>query len=148
MIEEQGRVVAVDGNQIWVETVQQSSCGSCAAKSTCGQGLMSKFSEGKRNHIRLTTDQPVKLGDEVVLGVPENTLVKSALLAYGLPLVLFVLAAAVAESLFELPEVGVILVGLAALISGFALVRSIAGATQLSLQPVILEVLPVSNGTV
>ncbi len=142
MIEEQGRVVAVDGDQVWVETVQQSSCGSCAARATCGQGLMSKFSEGKRNHIRLTSDRPVKLGDHVVLGIPENTLVKSALLAYGLPLVMFVLAAALAESYFALPEAGVVLVGLIALVTGFALVRHVAGVSKLALQPVILEVLP------
>lgn len=147
MIEEQGRVVAVKGDQVWIETIQQSSCGSCSARATCGQGLMSKFSDGKRNHIRLTSECPVQLGDQVLLGIPENTLVKSALLAYGMPLLIFILGAAAAEILFQLSEIMVILIGLGSLLTGFILVRSVAGANSLALQPVILEVLPASEPT-
>lgn len=144
MIEESGRVVAIDGNEIWVETVRQSACGSCTAKSGCGQGLMAKFTDGKRNHIRLTSDQPVHLGDQVVMGIPEHTLVKSALLVYGFPLILFVLFAGLADSVFGLSELWVILVGFAGLLSGFFLVRLTTGVGGkfASFKPIILKVLP------
>lgn len=144
MIEESGRVVAVDGQAVWVETVQQSACGACAAKATCGNGLAAKFAAGKPNHIRLVTEKEVRVGDRVVLGIPENTLVKSALLAYGLPLLLFVIVAALADSLGGLSEAGVIGVGLAGLLAGFGVVRFIAGGRKgnTAFQPVILEVLP------
>lgn len=146
MIEEQGRVVAVEDEQIWVETIQQSACGSCTAKSTCGQGLIAKYTSGKRNHIRVVSDKSVSVGDHVVLGIPENTLVKSAFLAYGLPLLLFVGSAGVADSVFSVSEPWVITIGLLGLFLGFSLVRLIsgagAGARVSSFQPVILKVLP------
>lgn len=149
MIEEPGRVVAVEGKQVWVETIQQSSCGGCAAKSTCGQGLVAKYTSGKRNHIRLVTDQSLRVGDQVVLGIPENTLLKSAFLAYGLPLLLFIAAAGVADSLFGAPEPWVIGIGILALCLGFVLVRLISGvgAGKSSFQPLILKVLPATEVT-
>ena len=147
MIEERGRVVAVEGKQVWVETIQQSACGSCAAKSTCGQGLVAKYTSGKRNHIRLITDHRVSVGDQVLLGIEENTLVKSAFLAYGLPLFLFVLTAGVADNLFAVSEPWVIVAGLLGLSLGFVLVRLISGLRSgaSSFQPVILKVLPASE---
>lgn len=144
MIEESGRVVAIDGSEIWVETVRQSACGSCSAKSGCGQGLMAKFTDGKRSHIRLTSDQPVHLGDRVVMGIPEHTLVRSALLVYGFPLLLFVLAAGLSDSVFGLSELWVILVGFAGLLFGFFLVKFMTGVGGkfASFKPVILRILP------
>lgn len=149
MIEEQGRVVAVEGKEVWVETIQQSACGSCSAKSTCGQGLAAKYLSGKPNHIRLISELPVRLGDRVVLGIPENTLVKSALLAYGLPLIFFILFAGLVDSLFAVSEPWVIFSGLAGLFLGFVLVRTVSGGRDKgsSFQPVILEVLPAIGGS-
>ena len=35
-IVETGRVVALEGAAVWVETIRSSACGSCAARSGCG----------------------------------------------------------------------------------------------------------------
>lgn len=150
MIEESGRVVAVDGDEVWVETRQQSGCGSCAAKSTCGNGMIAKFAAGKPNHIRLVTEREVKVGDQVVLGIPENTLVKSAMLAYGLPLLLFIFVAGLADGWGNLSEPAVIAFGLAGLLAGFMLVRIISSGRRgnNAFQPVILEILPAVNSSI
>lgn len=138
MIEEAGRVVAVDGRKVWIETLQQTSCGSCSAKSTCGQGLMNQM--GKPHHICLTAEQELHVGDQVLLGIPENTLLQSAMLAYGLPLMLFVLLAALADSLLNASEPIVILAGLLGLCVGFIAVRRIAsGRRGAHMQPIILS---------
>jgi sigma-E factor negative regulatory protein RseC len=40
MLTEQARVVALDAETVWVETIRQSSCGSCSARAGCGHGML------------------------------------------------------------------------------------------------------------
>ena len=40
MFTEQGKVVAIDSDRLWVEVVRHTACGGCAAKSDCGTGLI------------------------------------------------------------------------------------------------------------
>lgn len=88
MIEEPGRVVAVEAGTVWVETVRSGSCSSCAASATCGSGLMDKLGIHQR-HMRMqaTTDLQLQVGDPVVIGIPEELLLGSALQVYLLPLI-------------------------------------------------------------
>lgn len=102
MIEERGRVVALEQSGIWVETVQRSGCHGCAAKSGCGTGLLGDF-WAKASQVRVSVSpaslQQVKLHDTVVIGVAENTLATSALVVYLLPLVMLVLGALAGDAL-------------------------------------------------
>ena len=70
---------------IWVESVQKSSCGSCAAKAGCGQSAL----ESMGRPVRLWVDTELELtaGQQVVLDLPAGSLASSALALYGLPLV-------------------------------------------------------------
>ncbi len=88
MICERGRVVAVEGDGLWVETVQQSSCASCSAQKGCGQGLMNSLHDGKRNQIKVacSSHQHFNIGDEVDIAIPESALLGGAFLMYLLPL--------------------------------------------------------------
>lgn len=101
MIEERGRVVALDESGIWVETVQRSSCHSCAAKSGCGTGLLGDFWR-RANQVRVAVSPRALIGiqlhDTVVIGIAENTLASSALIVYLLPLVALVLGALIGQS--------------------------------------------------
>ncbi|MBT8117314.1 MAG: SoxR reducing system RseC family protein, partial [Gammaproteobacteria bacterium] len=36
MLEETGRVVAIDGEYAWIESERTPSCGGCAARRGCG----------------------------------------------------------------------------------------------------------------
>ncbi|MFD1216272.1 MULTISPECIES: SoxR reducing system RseC family protein [Microbulbifer] len=102
MIEERGRVVAIESDAVWVETVQRSGCHGCAAKSGCGTGLLGDF-WSKASQVRVPASQSqvddVTLHDTVVIGIHENTLAVSALVVYLLPLLALVGGAMVGESL-------------------------------------------------
>ena len=60
MLVETGRVVAVEEDSLWVETIRQSTCGSCAAQKGCGHGLLNRYADGKRGYI-----QHLAVGEEL-----------------------------------------------------------------------------------
>lgn len=124
MIEERGRVVAIERDAIWVETVANSGCGGCSAKSACGTGLLGDYF-AKHSRIRVSLEdcdaKTLSLHDTVVIGIPENALARGALLVYLLPLVAMLLAALAGERLSG--EAGAILGAVGGLLAGLVLVR-------------------------
>ena len=87
MIEEQGRVIAVEAGAVWVETLRKSTCSACSAKSACGQGLLNHLGAGaRRGYVRALSGLSLQVGDAVVIGVREDLLVRGSLLVYLLPL--------------------------------------------------------------
>ncbi len=122
MLEEYGRVVALDGNLAKVETIRTSSCQSCEAKSTCGQGSIAKVVGQKSCIISALNSLSLQVGDEVVLGLEESTLVKSALLVYLLPLVLMIVGAGIFQWLYGANDLVTAFGGGIGFLAGFALV--------------------------
>ncbi len=97
MIEQQGIVVDTSGEFAWVETQRESSCGGCAAKSGCGTALLNR-SIGKRfNRIRVSNDVGARTGDCVVLGIPEQALLKGSFAVYLVPLIAMLGGATIAH---------------------------------------------------
>jgi len=135
MIEERGRVVALEQSGIWVETVQRSGCHGCAAKSGCGTGLLGDF-WAKASQVRVSVAPPsleqIKLHDTVVIGVAENTLAASALVVYLLPLVMLVLGALAGDALMASLATDAVLKGEAGAIAG-AVAGLILGALMIRL---------------
>lgn len=90
MLTETGKVVAIEADCVWVETIQRSACESCAAEKGCGQSILSKLA-GKTTRIRvlLGNAKPgdFHLGQSVTLGIPEEVVVKGALFVYLSPIV-------------------------------------------------------------
>lgn len=143
MIEEQGRVVAIERGAVWVETLRKSTCSSCSVKAGCGQGLFDQLGvKERRGLVRALCDLHLKVGDGVVIGVQEDLLVRGSLLVYLLPLLGLFAAALMADQL-GLSEPWVIVSALL----GFALAclavrwRSRSVAADPSLQPVVLRAL-------
>lgn len=141
MIEEQGRVVALEPGAVWVETLRRSTCSSCAVSAGCGQGLLERLGAGgRRGHVRALTDLTLEVGDAVVIGVREDLLVRGSLLVYLVPLLGMFATALLAERL-GLGEPLVILAALAGL--GLAALgvrwRSARTAGDPALQPVVLR---------
>ena len=105
MLQETGKVVAVDDDGLWLETLKTSVCGQCAAKAGCGQQLLAKasasnmtfikalFSEGHKGLLHSESGKDWHVGDMAVIEIDENVLVKATLLAYLLPLVTMLLVA-------------------------------------------------------
>lgn len=99
MIEESGVVVSIDHDGVWVATQRKTTCGSCSARMTCGQGLLTSLSADKKPHlIKVQSDLMLHVGDSVTLAMPEELLVRSAFLVYMLPLLSMFAAALVASA--------------------------------------------------
>lgn len=94
MIEGAGVVVTVEPDAVWVATQRKTTCGSCSARMTCGQGLMTSLASDKKPHlIKISTNLLLREGDQVTLGMPEELLVRSAFLVYMLPLLAMFISA-------------------------------------------------------
>lgn len=139
MIEETGRVVAVEEGAVWVETIRQSACQSCSAKAGCGHSALSKL--GRQTvHFRATASGHFAVGDDVVIGVPESLVVTSSLLAYLMPLVIALGLALLADH-YTGSDGWAALAGLLGLAVGFAALRWYFSHNQLDdrYQPVVLR---------
>ncbi|TLX54694.1 transcriptional regulator [Stutzerimonas nosocomialis] len=141
MIEERGRVVAVETGGVWVETLQKTTCSGCSVRSGCGQGLMDRLGVRERRHrVFAASDLVLGVGDQVTVGVPEAALLRGAVTVYLVPL-LALFASAFLFSCLSFGEPVVILGGL----SGFALAwlwvwrRNLRAGDEVSLRPVVLR---------
>ena len=102
MICENGRVVSIEGDWVWVETLRTSSCVSCSAKAGCGQNLLNSIFSGKRHYVKVALNgfaEQVKLHDEVEIAIPENGILKGSLLMYIFPLLMLIVGAGAAQEL-------------------------------------------------
>ena len=120
MILETGKIVAIEAEGVWVETIQRSVCGSCKAEKGCGQSLMAKWGASPSYiWVLLEGRDPAnyQLGDEIQLGIAEDVVVKASLLAYVMPLLLLVAGTLVGQWLFG-SEAAVALGALLGLVAG------------------------------
>lgn len=140
MIEESGRVVAVEEGAVWVESIRRAACDTCAAKSGCGQSALAKMGQQHKNHVRAISSLNHQIGDEVVIGVPEDVVMKGTLVAYMMPLVFMLVAAITADSM-NAGDLWVSLSGLIGLAIGFVMVRLhfLKVRTDTRYQPVVLR---------
>lgn len=143
MIAETGRIVAIEPEGLWVETIQQSTCGNCAAQKGCGQSVLAKLT-GHTSYLWVLLEgrdsKDYQLGDQIQLGVPEEVVVKGSLFVYLLPLLAMILGSGLAHSAFA-SEGASILGGLLGLVLGGVLVRWRAHQTRFDprLQPVLMD---------
>jgi sigma-E factor negative regulatory protein RseC len=90
MMIESGRVVAVERDGLWVETIRKSTCGTCAVQKGCGHGIINRMTDGSRNYLRvLPGDHSLSecaVDDQVRFAVPEEVILRGSLVVYVLPL--------------------------------------------------------------
>ncbi len=101
MILESGRIVAIEPQGLWVETIQRSACGSCQAQKGCGHSALAKFGASASRLWVLLEGRDSKgysLGDEVQIGVPENVIAGGSLLVYMFPLLAMIAATFIAHN--------------------------------------------------
>jgi sigma-E factor negative regulatory protein RseC len=147
MLVETGRVVAVESDGLWVETIRQSTCGSCAARKGCGHGLLNRYAEGRRGYIRvLPGDAGIvdcKVNDQVRISIPEEVILRGSLVVYVVPLLCMLAGAALGATSVAGGSDSLAALGAAAGFGlGFALVRWHAWhhRNDRALQPTFLEV--------
>jgi sigma-E factor negative regulatory protein RseC len=133
LVEGIARVVGVDGATAWLEPEQTTSCGSCASAASCGSGsgsgatgIGTVANRIAARRFALDNIACLAVGERVVIGVDHRALIKGALTAYGLPLLLALGAGGSAEAAW-----GNDLASMAAMVAGLLLgllaARTVAG---------------------
>lgn len=149
MIEEQGRVISVEADAVWLEAVRRTGCGRCDEPGGCGNGTLARIAREKTGRVRALNRDGLVLavGDHVVVGIPEDAMLRGAMLVYALP-VACLLAGAVAGSLVAgtvgtslNAELASLAGAAAGLVAGFAGVRFLSSRLALNpvTQPVVLR---------
>ncbi len=146
MLEEQGIVVEINEQFAIVETKRTSLCGQCAANKGCGTASLASVLGQKTTRIQVVKHKNTTVGDNVLIGLEEQALLKSAF-AFYLPPLLGLFAAALGYDMLAkitlLPshEILTVLAGLLGLYIGFMWVKrfSIRLSKNTDYQPVILK---------
>lgn len=148
MLTETARVVAVETESLWVETIRRSTCGTCAAQKGCGHGLLNTVTDGKRSYIRVLPGKlrtaECRVDDQVLISIPEEVILRGSLIAYVLPLICMMTGAAGAAGIMPAQQdIAAALGALAGLVLGFGLVRwhGVSHRHDPGFQPVLLKVL-------
>jgi sigma-E factor negative regulatory protein RseC len=130
MIEETATVVARDGGLAWVQTNRRSACSACGQGAGCATSVLGRLlTPGARNQLAVEDGVGVRVGDRVVIGIPDRLLVRASVAAYLLPLAALVAAAAIAEWL-RAPELTVAAAGIAGLGAGLWLTGRLTGGAE------------------
>jgi sigma-E factor negative regulatory protein RseC len=147
MLTETGRVVALEPDSVWVETIRQSTCGSCAAQKGCGHGLINKVSDGSRSYVRVLpgklTPTDCEINDQVRISIPEEVILRGSMIVYIIPIAAMLAGAASAVALIDGNEDALAAMGaVAGFVFGTAFVRWHAWRHKddSRLQPTLVEI--------
>ncbi|MBZ2167306.1 MULTISPECIES: SoxR reducing system RseC family protein [Marinobacter] len=146
MITETGKVVAVKDGRVWVQTIRQSACSTCSARSGCGQRVLAAATSGRANQVLVTNSVNAVVGDEVTLGIDERALLGASMLAYAIPLVLLVVASVAGHSLSGGEDLWAIVGAVLGLGAGFFIGRGLHARSGDAYEPRLLRVNRIPSG--
>ena len=126
MLTESALVTRRHGRRVELELQRGSACARCDMSQGCGTGALGRLLRRRSRPLVIETDQDCGPGDEVLLVLPESSLVRASLLVYGVPL-LSMLVAGLTMSAFELPEWLVACAVIAGFLGGFRIAAFTAG---------------------
>ncbi len=86
MIEERAIVTQVLSDAVVIESVVKSSCTQCQQVDKCGNGQVAKALPQKNLSLTIPTSEKFSVGDEVLIAIPEQYLLKSAWQVYMWPM--------------------------------------------------------------
>ncbi len=125
---EQGSLVAIESDSVWVETSRQTACGSCSAQKGCGTSVLAKLFPGRQHFVRVLASPEqltgLEIGQEVTIEVSDEIIVASSLLMYVLPIILLLAGAGLGQYWDGSSDGMAIAGGALGLLLGLVLVRS------------------------
>ena len=145
MIEERARVVAVRNDQLLLEAQTQSACGGCEARQGCGTSVLSKWVGRRFTRFQAKNTVNARVGDEVVVGLAEEAMLKGSVLVYLMPLLAMIVMAVLADSLIPFDAAVRDLLVLIAAFAGFLLMLVVSRLflssrrNRSQLQPVVIR---------
>ena len=155
MLTETGRIVAIDEDGVWVETIRSSTCGACSLQKGCGHGLLSRIGDGRRGYIKVLPGtlalSDCAVNDRVRISIPEEVILRGSAVVYMVPLLSMLCGAGLAAGLWGGgADLAAMLGAFLGFGAGLALVRWHAWRHRYdgSLQPTLLEVEPPGPGGV
>ncbi|EGQ7756730.1 SoxR reducing system RseC family protein [Vibrio vulnificus] len=118
------------GFEVALSCEQQTSCSSCSSQKSCGTGVVSKAFGNKSLLWHLETQRRLHVGQVVEIGIPEQSLLQSAMLVYLLPIVAMLLGALfghlVLSPWLEMGEGAVVLISMLFAFIGILLAKKLA----------------------
>ncbi len=105
MIEEVGVVQQVSDNQIVVQTELQNSCHACAQKSHCGTGVIARAIADRISDVVVDyepSNELLVVGQQVRLGVKEESLLAASSIMYLVPLFALISGALIGQQLLPI----------------------------------------------
>ena len=145
MIEERARVVAIENDQLLLEADTKTACNACAARQGCGTSVLSKWVGRKFTRFQAPNTVNAQVGDEVVVGLAEEAMLKGSVLVYLLPLLAMIGFALLADKLIDADTALRDLLVLVSAVSGFGLMLFISrwflstNSSRNGLTPVVLR---------
>lgn len=97
MIEARVRVVSTTQGMAWVSASESSGCAACQSQTSCGISGLGKYLS-RRSAAMSLVQTDARPGDELLVCVDENELLRAGAYAYLLPALLAVIGAAVADA--------------------------------------------------
>ena len=142
MITEIGRVLEVEGDWAWVACRRQVECARCAEGRGCGGGVLGRLLGDRLHKVRAATGAiAVRPGDQVLIGLGEDVVLRAAAAVYLVPLLLALAGGVAATALTGGGDPAGIVGAVAGLLLGLGWARGYSrrNAANASLQPVILR---------
>ncbi len=94
-----GKICAIDESRITVEVRSAISCKRCAAGNGCGAGIFQSNNNQREIRLRKPEGLSAGVGDRVELSIESRSILRAAVLAYGLPLISMLSTLAIVHSL-------------------------------------------------
>ena len=99
-MQERAIVKQVLNGQVIVESLVKSTCSQCQQVDTCGSGQVAKALPHKTLSLAINTPDAYKVGDEVIIAIPEQALLSVAWQVYLLPILGLIIAGGLGQYLF------------------------------------------------
>lgn len=140
MLEETARVIEVRDGLLMAETESRSGCTHCSSSSGCSTSVVAKLFGVRRNRLVMENSLNARPGDQVVIGIPDQLLVRASLTAYLLPLVVMLVVTALGD-MAGMNELLLSLLALGGLATGFFTMRWVSrGRTSQQYEPRLLRI--------
>jgi len=123
--EEKATVSEIHGEFVFLETQNFGSCENCTSKKGCGQvNSIFKFKTKNKLKLKSLSLLNLKVGDEVIVSLPSDKLIKATMLMYLSPLIFLFIFSLFAKLMFG--ETASIFMGIMGLVLGLLIVNQYA----------------------
>ncbi len=99
MIEERATVVHTGEGIAWVQAGRKSACSGCSLSKGCGVAALGRMMGDRCATLQVVDPLSVRSGDEVIIGIEEQALLRGSLAVYIVPLVAMILSALAGSAL-------------------------------------------------